>query len=180
MKFSTSSALVSGLPPPENFLASEDSQPASLSLSVFTILQFNPDWSRIDLDPACTSEYGWAVRIYWELSSGSGIVFPVILDDEAHTASRETKWRRFRENLQHFHNIQYRSGARKWQPATLSRHLSERGNPGKRKGKKITQKIINHRVCLNIGDPLIPLLILFTRHYFSMKLKLKTILDQSA
>ena len=176
MKFSTSPALVSGLTPPEDFPASEDSQ--SASLSVFTILQFNPDW--VDLDPACTSEYGWAERIFWELSLAAGIVFSVILDDEAHTANRETKWRRFRENLQHFHNIQYRSGARKWQPALLSRHLSERGNPGKRKGKKITQKIINHRVCLNIGDPLIPLLILFTRHYFSMKLKLKTILDQSA
>ena len=56
MKFSTSPALVSGLTPPEDFPASEDSQ--SASLSVFTILQFNPDW--VDLDPACTSEYGSA------------------------------------------------------------------------------------------------------------------------
>ena len=178
MKFSTSPALVSGLTPPEDFPASENSQPASL-------FQFSQYCNLILTGLTLTLP---ALLNMAELSgytgnsplAGPGIVFSVILDDEAHTASRETKWGRFRENLQHFHNIQYRSGARKWQPATLIPASLRTRQSRKKKRKKITQKIINHRVCLNIGDPLIPLLILFTRHYFSMKLKLKTILDQSA
>ena len=50
----------------------------------------------------------------------------------------------------------------------------------KEKEKNYSENNKSSGACLNIGDPLIPLLILFTRHYFSMKLKLKTILDQSA
>ena len=84
----------------------------------------------------CTPEYGCC----WYSGNSPPVVFSVILDDEAHWAL-ETKWRRFREKLQHFHNIQYRSGARKWQqllPASISQ------NEEIQEKEKITLKIINH------------------------------------